>query len=60
MGSIASKVGCTGEALGKWVRQAEIDAGLRGGDASDERARTKELESGGTVSFAGRTTFSGA
>jgi transposase-like protein len=44
MGSIASKIGCTGETLRKWVRQAEVDSGRRGGLTSDERARTKDLE----------------
>jgi transposase len=42
--SIASKVGCTGETLRKWVRQAEGDAGQRRGLTSDERQRFKELE----------------
>jgi transposase len=42
--SIASKIGCTGETLRKWVRRAEIDAGRRGGVTSDERARLKDLE----------------
>ena len=44
MVSIAAKIGCTAETLRKWVRQAEIDAGRRGGVTSDERARIKELE----------------
>ena len=44
MRSIAEKIGCTAETLRKWVRQAEIDSGRRGGVASDERARMKELE----------------
>ncbi len=42
--SIASKFGCTAETLRRWVRQAEIDSGRRGGLTSDERARIKELE----------------
>ena len=42
--SIASKFGCTAETLRRWVRQAEIDSGRRGGMTSDERARIKELE----------------
>jgi len=42
--SIASKLGCTGETLRKWVRQAERDAGQRGGLTTDERQRLKELE----------------
>ncbi len=44
MGSIASKIGCTAETLRKWVRQAEIDSGRRGGLTSEEQARIKELE----------------
>ncbi len=41
---IAGKMGCSGEALRHWVRQAERDSGLRPGLASDERERLKELE----------------
>jgi len=44
MGSIAAKIGCTAETLRKWVRQAEIDTGQRGGLTTDERARLKNLE----------------
>ena len=44
IGSVASKIGCTAETLRKWVRQAEIDSGRRGGLTSDEQARMKELE----------------
>ena len=42
--SIASKIGCTPETLRKWVRQAEIDSGRRGGLTTAERERAKELE----------------
>jgi transposase len=42
--SIAQKIGCSAEALRKWLRQAEIDSGQRGGLSSDERARMKALE----------------
>ena len=42
--SIAPKIGCSAETLRKWVRQAEIDSGQRGGLTSDEQARLKELE----------------
>jgi transposase len=42
--SIAEKIGCSAEALRKWVRQAEIDSGRRGGLTSDERKHMGELE----------------
>ena len=42
--SIAAKIGCSTEALRKWVRQAEVDTGRRGGLTSDEQARMKEFE----------------
>jgi transposase len=42
--SIAGKIGCSSEALRKWVRQAEIDSGQRGGLASEERERIRVLE----------------
>ena len=44
IGSIAAKIGCTGETLRGWVRQAERDQGLRAGPTSDERERIKALE----------------
>ncbi len=42
--SVAQKVGCSSEALRKWVRSAERDQGLRPGPKTDERERLKELE----------------
>lgn len=42
--SIAGKIGCTGEALRKWVRRAERDQGIRGGLTSSDRDHLKELE----------------
>ena len=42
--SIAGKIGCTGETLRGWVRQAERDQGLHGGSATEDSARIKALE----------------
>ena len=42
--SIASKIGCTGETLRRWVRQVERDRGLRDGTTTEERDRLKALE----------------
>src|SRR5487761_2501476 len=42
--SIAGKIGCTGETLRGWVRQAERDQGLRVGPTTEERERIKALE----------------
>jgi transposase len=42
--SIAQKIGCSGETLRNWVRQAEHDQGLRAGPTTDERERIKALE----------------
>jgi transposase len=36
MRSVAEKLGCTVEALRRWVRQSERDAGKRAGLTSDE------------------------
>ncbi len=42
--SIAAKIGCAGETLRHWVRQAERDQGVRAGQTSAERDRIKALE----------------
>ena len=50
--SIAQKIGCSGETLRGWVRQAERDLGagaagrlgMRAGPTTDERERLKALE----------------
>jgi transposase-like protein len=42
--SIASKIGCSSEALRNWVRQAERDTGRRAGLTTDERQHLKQLE----------------
>ena len=42
--SVAEKLDCTTEALRRWVRQAERDAGHRPGLTTTERDRLKELE----------------
>ena len=42
--SIAGKIGCTGETLRIWVRQAEQDQGLRGGPTTEDSAKIKALE----------------
>ena len=42
--SIAQKIGCSGETLRHWVRQAERDQGLRAGPTTHERERIKALE----------------
>ena len=44
MRSIAEKLGCTTEALRRWVRQADRDRGGRPGLTTGERQRLKQLE----------------
>jgi transposase len=42
--SVAEKLGCTHEALRRWVRQAERDAGTRAGLTTSERDELKRLQ----------------
>jgi transposase-like protein len=42
--SVGEKLGCSVEALRRWVRQSERDAGQRPGLTTDERQRLKQLE----------------
>src|SRR5215210_2031301 len=42
--SLAAKIGCSGETLRNWVRQAERDKGVRAGPTTEERERIKALE----------------
>src|SRR4051812_17709867 len=42
--SIAEKIGCSGETLRHWVRQAEPDQGVRLGPTTDERERIRPRE----------------
>ena len=44
MTSIAAKIGCTGETVRHWVRQAERDQGLEAGATSADRERLRALE----------------
>jgi len=43
--AIAAKSGITKETVRRWVRQAEIDAGVRAGGTSEEAAELKRLRS---------------
>jgi transposase len=42
--SVAEKIGCTVEALRRWVRHAERDGGKRPGLTTDERQQLKDLQ----------------
>ena len=44
IGSIAAKIGCSGETLRHRVRRAERDRGVRAGPTTAERERVKALE----------------
>jgi transposase len=41
--SIAPKIGCVAQTLYEWVKQHEIDTGVRDGLNTDERERIKAL-----------------
>ena len=41
--SVAAKLGPSAEAVRKWVRQAEVDAGARPGTTTEESAEVKRL-----------------
>ena len=42
--SIASKIGCSGETLRNWIKEAQNSKAARPGAASDERELIKALE----------------
>eukprot|EP01035_Chromulina_nebulosa_P008136 gene8136-11018_t len=42
--SIAPKIGCVPQTLLDWVKQTEVDAGMRPGVSTDEAQRIKDLE----------------
>jgi len=42
--SIAAKFGCSAQTLQVWVRQAEVDSGVRPGTSTSDAERIKELE----------------
>jgi transposase len=42
--SVAEKIGCSVDALRRWVRQVERDGGQRPGTTTAEVSRLKELE----------------
>ena len=42
--SIAAKIGCTGQTLNEWVKQAERDTGRRPGPTTEMATRLKALE----------------
>ena len=44
MRSVSEKLGCTVEALRRWVRQTERDHGQRPGLTTDERQQLKDLQ----------------
>jgi transposase len=42
--AVAEKIGCSGETLRHWVRQAERDRGVRSGPTTQEHEQIKALE----------------
>lgn len=44
VGRVARQLGIGPESLRQWVRQSDVDAGLRGGTSSEDKRRIAELE----------------
>lgn len=44
MKTVAARLGMTAETLRKWVRQAEVDQGVRPGVSTDENREIRELK----------------
>ncbi len=42
--SIAAKIGCTAQSLNEWVKQAEVDSGVRGGLPAEVAEKPRALE----------------
>ncbi len=42
--SISGKIGCTAQTLSEWVKNAEVDSGLKAGLTTDMAAKLKALE----------------
>ena len=42
--SIAAKIGCSGETLRNWIKEAEMSKGTQAGATTNERERIKALE----------------
>jgi len=42
--SVAAKIGCSGQTLNEWLKQAERDSGRKPGLTTDMAARLKALE----------------
>lgn len=44
VGSVAAKIGCTGQTLNEWLKKAEVDSGARAGVPSEVAEKMKALE----------------